>query len=63
MNEKNFVRTFTKVFKEEQIQRAKYFAEIKWKSEQENTQYSVDRFYQNEVIEAFQKVFCEEFGS
>lgn len=49
--------------KEEQIQRARYFAELKWKSELENTQYSIDRFYQNEVIEAFQKLFREEFGS
>lgn len=48
---------------EEEVQaRQAYFAQLIADNDAENTQYTIDRFYQNELVEAFRKVFTEDFA-
>lgn len=42
-------------------EREKYFSEIMTKNCKQNSQYSLDRLYQNELVEAFSKVFENDF--
>lgn len=44
------------------IARKLYFAGLETKNAKQNSQYSFDRFYQNELIEAFRIIFEAELG-
>lgn len=47
---------------EECAERRAYFAVLQEKSSRHNSQYTFDRFYQNELIDAFRIVFEEDFA-
>ena len=47
---------------EECAQRRAYFAEIQEKSSRQNSQYTFERFYQNELVDAFRMIFEADFA-